>query len=253
MSSYNCDPSEFPPVPADKTFSLECVVVCSNYSDFLQYTMPHNKQFFERLVIVTSPEDKATQHLCTFYNVQCVKSEHLAGGKIEKGAAINDGLRVLGRRNWLLHLDADIWLPPMTRQILQQANLDKRFIYGIDRFNVRGLKTWINFMSKPALQHADYAYILLNSGLPMGTRLTQAHLGGYLPLGFFQMWHPNDSGVQWYPEEHTTAAHGDLRMSNLWPRGRRALIPEIVGYHLESEDAAFGSNWQGRKTKPFTL
>jgi hypothetical protein len=37
-----------------------------------------------------------------------------------------------------------------------------------------------------------------------------------------------------------------------WPRAKRALIPEVVGYHLESTDASMSANWYGRKTAPFT-
>ena len=40
--------------------------------------------------------------------------------------------------------------------------------------------------------------------------------------------------------------------AKMWPRARRALIPEVVGYHLESTDASMSANWYGRKTAPFT-
>ena len=36
-----------------------------------------------------------------------------------------------------------------------------------------------------------------------------------------------------------------------WPRAKRGLIPEVVGYHLESTDASMSANWYGRKTAPF--
>ena len=36
-----------------------------------------------------------------------------------------------------------------------------------------------------------------------------------------------------------------------WPRNKRAFIPEIVCYHLESEKANMGANWNGRATKQF--
>ena len=252
---YNCNPSEFPPVPCDASFKCECVVVCVDYSDFLRCTLPHNLHFFERTVVVTSPEDKETQHICAFYNVQCVVTDKLSKKPgFRKSAGINEGLKHLDRDNWVVHLDADIWLPPQTRLLLQQASLDKSMIYGIDRFGVRGFKEWQGFLAHPAMQHENYAYIQLhNSGLPVGTRIMQSHMGGYLPIGFFQLWNPKVSGVMWYPEKETTAAHGDLRMANLWPRAKRSLIPEIIGYHLESEDASFGSNWLGRKTKLFGL
>ncbi len=46
---------------------------------------------------------------------------------------------------WVVHLDADIWLPPQTRLLLQNANLDPSMIYGIDRFCVKGYAEWDRF------------------------------------------------------------------------------------------------------------
>lgn len=253
MGDYKCEVPEFPAVPCDPTFKCECVIVCVDYSDFLRCTLPHNRQFFEKTVVVTSPEDKETQHLCTFYNVQCIVTNKLKKEfGFQKGAGINEGLKHLDRDNWVLHLDADMWLPPQTRLLLQQASLDKGMIYGIDRFNVRGFQAWSDFLAHPVLQHDSYAYIHFhNAGFKVGTRIMQSHLGGFLPIGFFQLWNPRVAGIHHYPEKETSAAHGDLRMALQWPRSRRGLIPEIIGYHLESEDAIFGANWEGRKTLPF--
>ena len=55
-----------------------------------------------------------------------------------KGAGINEGLSRLDQDAWVVHLDADIWLPPQTRLLLENANLDPCMIYGIDRFCVKG-------------------------------------------------------------------------------------------------------------------
>lgn len=238
----------------DPHFKLECVIVCNDYSDFLKCTLPHNKQFFDRVVVVTSPDDLATQRVCEFYHVQCVKSARCnpAPGSWCKGAGINDGLAVLDGDGWILHLDADIWLPPQTRNLLQLANLDKRMLYGIDRFNVRGWESWQKFLQGTPLQQENHVYIHLNkAGFPMGTRIMQPHMAGYTPIGFFQLWHPSQSNVVRYPEGKITYAHEDVQFANFWARAQRSFIPEIVGYHLESEDAGFGTNWNGRKSAPF--
>jgi hypothetical protein len=42
-----------------------------------------------------------------------------------------------------------------------------------------------------------------------------------------------------------------VQFSLQWDRAKRALVPELVVLHLESEDAAVGANWCGRVTKPF--
>lgn len=248
-------PINLPPVckPMDR-FKVECVVVCSGYHDFLRCTLPNNKHFFDKMVVVTSPEDKQTQKLCEFYHVQCVISERLVSGeqKFCKGEAVNDGLAKLDKDGWVVHLDADVWLPPQTRIILERASLDKKMIYGIDRFNARGYDLWAKFLRKPELQHEAQAYVHVHNSLfKVGTRYVHEGLGGYVPLGFFQMWNPRVSGKDKYPESGTSAGATDVLFAALWPRCERGFIPELLCYHLESIDAEFAINWWGRKSAPF--
>ena len=239
--------------PPNPDFKLEAVLVCDHYSDFLRCTLPANKHIFDRIVVVTSPEDRDTQRICEFHHVECIKTDALNSrwNKFCKGAGINEGLARLSQDAWVVHLDADIWLPPQTRSLLQNANLDPGMLYGIDRFCVKGYAEWDKFLEMPVLQHECDAYVHLNA-FPLGTRVTSKDGGGYIPIGFFQMWSPAVTGIRCYPVNHTDAGRGDMVFAKMWPRARRALIPEVVGYHLESTDASMSANWYGRKTAPFT-
>jgi len=254
--TYQDDPSlNVVPHTPDHNFKLEAVVVCDRYHDFLRCTLPQNKFHFDRLVVVTSAEDRETQRVCEFYHVECVPTDALNSRwkKFCKGAGINVGLARLSQADWVVHLDADIWLPPLTRNLLANANLSKRMIYGIDRFIVKGYRNWDKFLELPKLQHECNSYVHLNNSFSVGARIMQDFAGGYLPIGFFQLWNPSVSGIRKYPEGHTTAGREDTLFPQQWPRALRGFIPELVGYHLESTDASFGANWTGRKTAPFTL
>lgn len=246
------EPNHNPPPPANPCFKMECVIVCDNYSDFLQQTLPHNKFLFDKILVVTSFEDKATQRICEYNHVQCIKTDEMEArkGHFRKGAGINVGLEALDKDGWVVHLDADIYLPPQTRILLNAADLDKRMVYGIDRFIVRGWEAWQEFIERPRLLHEDETWVHLN-GFPLGTRVMHKSQGGYVPIGFFQYWNPKASGVFRYPEGHTSAGREDTIFLDPWPRAKRGFIPEIVGYHLESDDAAKASNWNGRTTAPF--
>ena len=57
----------------DPDFKMEAVVVCDRYSDFLRCTLPANKHLFDRIVVVTSAEDRDTQRICEFHHVECVQ------------------------------------------------------------------------------------------------------------------------------------------------------------------------------------
>jgi hypothetical protein len=142
---------------------------------------------------------------------------------------------------WVVHMDADIYLPPQTRILIERADLDPAYIYGIDRFRVKGYKEWARFTSMPKLQQEAETYIHLDNSFPIGTRVMHGFAGGRLPIGYFQLWNASVSGIKTYPEEHTTAGRGDTLFAEQWPRRKRALIPEIVGYHLESVRSYNGS------------
>lgn len=250
---YVGDGPSIPPHVPDPAFKMEAVVICDRYSDFLRITLPNNKHLFNKIVVVTSAEDKATQRICEFNHVECVKTDALQSrwGKFVKGAGINAGLDRLDKNAWVVHIDADIWLPPLTRILLQNCNLDKSMVYGIDRFNVRGHLAWSTFQEMPALQHECDSYVHLRA-FPMGTRVTAKDAGGFIPIGFFQMWVPKVSGILTYPDQHTDAGRGDMVFAKQWPRHKRGFIPEVIGYHLESANADGMANWHGRKTSPFT-
>ncbi len=230
---------------------LEAVVTCVNYGDFLSYTLPQNKALFDRLVVVTAPEDKLTRRVCEFHNVECLLTDKFRShwGEFHKGAGINAGLARLEQTGWVMQLDGDIALPPMTRQMIETAALDTSCLYGIDRFMVPSFEAWQKFLACPALQHENGSWLHMNS-FPLGTRVWLPHLGGYLPIGFLQMWY-GKMPLDRYPEEHKTAARGDIQFAEAWPRHKRHLLAEVVGYHLESQSAPHGANWSGRTTVTF--
>ena len=151
------------------SFKLEAVVVCDKYSDFLRHTLPQNKFLFDKLVVVTSHEDTATRKLCEFYHVQCVPTDALKSrhGVFCKGAGINEGLRALDGDSWVLHYDGDIWLPPQTRLLIEQAGLAQDMIYGIDRFIVKGATAWEQFLAQAQFSSAE----IHESGMGFEVRL----------------------------------------------------------------------------------
>jgi hypothetical protein len=251
VEGYGCEPQ---PVVEPTEHYLEAVIVCDKYDDFLRQTLPENKYLFDKLVVVTSHEDVATRRVCEFYHVECIATDVLntRKGQFCKGAGINVGLDALSKKDWVLHLDADIWLPPQTRNILKDAKLDPKMVYGIDRFIVSGPKKWYDFRNKPVLdlQHEDFTWVHTHS-FPVGTRVCA--YGGYIPIGFFQLWNPKTSGVYKYPEGHTTAGREDITFASHWDRNKRGFLPEIIGYHLESDDSDHSVNWTGRVSSRFSI
>lgn len=231
--------------------TIEAVIVCKNYSDFLEHTLPENLQHLDRIVVVTHPDDKATQALCTKYGVDCLDTTvfHEDGDRFNKGRAINLGLSHLRHSDWLLHLDADILLPHRFREMLKKAKLDPKNIYGADRQNITGFDHYETNKHKLRPQFQYRCLVIPQKEFPHGARLLHNEYG-WMPIGYFQLWHANQRRN--YPIINGSAEHADVLFSVQWPRERRLLLPEFYVYHLESEkDSPMGANWNGRTTKPF--
>ena len=236
---------------------LEAVIVCVNYSDFLSQTLPNNKSLFDKMVVVTDLKDEKTKKICDYYNVECVQTDEFYrnSSTINKGRGINEGLKKLDMDGWVLHLDADIFLPPLTREILGniEPELDKKGIFSIDRMMCPTYEAWINYINNPSLLHEGWIFIH-TSIFPIGVRIAEYKGEGWEPIGFFQLWYPKTSGITEYPSEHGAIDRSDVLFAKNWSRGNRHLIPEIICIHLESEAlnlSQMGKNWSGRKTKLF--
>lgn len=240
---------------------LEAVTVCVGYADFLAETAKHNRFHFDRWVIVTTPEDAETIELCRRRNLEVVVTEDFRRADdprpFNKGRGISRGMNFLSDDAWALHIDADVVLPRMTRQMLEVAHLDRECIYGVDRIELHSWEEWQALLSSGYLddQHGYHLCSIPYRHKVTGTRVIMGG-EGWVPIGFFQLWH-NRHGMHrnWrykdYPDMNSDAAHSDIKFALQWDRRKRALIPEIIAVHLESAPTGMGSNWKGRKSPRF--
>lgn len=238
--------------------NLEAVTTCVNYGDILSEVAPINRSLFNRWVIVTTPQDEETRAVCKRFNLEIVLTEDFSRdekGGFSKARGINRGLNVLSAGSWRMHLDADVALPRNLHSLLEASHLNENGIYGCDRLLVVGWDQWQRHKGSLDFFH-DYHYRLdAPKGLAFGTRWVHPK-HGYVPIGFFQLWHSdqdewNGIRIRRYPEVHGNAARCDVQFGLLWDRQHRHLLPEVMALHLESEPAKLGANWRGRKTKRF--
>ena len=81
------------------------------------------------------------------------------GAKFNKGLGITEGLKELDLDGWVIHLDADIYLPTLTRSILEKIELDKNKIYGVDRMMCPTYEAWRTYIEDPTPTHEGWIYI----------------------------------------------------------------------------------------------
>lgn len=244
---------------------LVAITVCVDYSDFLAFCIG-NHSLFNDWYIVTSSKDVATQNLCSYYSgtsVHCIVTDafYENGATFNKWAGYNVALEKAKRKYpkgaWVLFLDADIYLPPITGQVFKSYKFDKRMLYGVDRFNCYGSESWVKYLSQPG--YVKEHWLMMLGTFEMGSRIVQYYGGegengmfqGWLPLGFFQLAH--SSAFDWYhPQDSDKADRCDMTFAKLWKREHRVMLPDILPIHLESSSKSVkGANWGGRATPPF--
>ena len=234
--------------------SISALTTCVNYSDFLVWFLLFNKNQFNRLVVLTTPEDEKTKTVCDFFNVECLPTEvfYTNGQTFGKSQAINVGIQHLLNTSadpqWLCHIDSDILLPPRAMSFIKAHDLKKDSIYTIDRLRVQDFKTWSNFLLNPQVFYEQEVWLRLDR-FPIMPRVYKED--NILPIGYFQLWHI-DADKNTYPEIHENAARSDMLFAKQWAPNKRKLIPTAIGLHIESEEASMGTNWNGRKTGLFT-
>jgi hypothetical protein len=235
---------------------IEAVTVCAGYGDFLEETLPRNQHLVDDLVVVTTPDDERTREVCRRHSVHCILSEeHRRGGDFNKGRLIQRAFDQIGREDWVLHLDADIVLPRQFRSLVDWAHLDEKCIYGADRVNVVGWDAWQKVKNAAWHGHQYENLVSYPKDSEFAVRWA-SKLHGYVPIGFFQLFHGSamiwrGSHIRRYPYHHGDAARSDVQFALQWDRRHRQLLPEVVVLHLESQKAPLGANWNGRTTEEF--
>ena len=116
--------------------------------------------------------------------------------------------------------------------------------------NVVGRPSW-EAMKRSANYQRQYhhRYLVGPASAHLGSRLIHNEYG-YCPLGCFQLWHCRHRDRR-YHFSQGSAEHTDVLFALQWPAARRILLPGVFVYHLESEAAKIGTNWNGRVTRPF--
>jgi hypothetical protein len=237
---------------------LEAVTVSVGYGDFLNEVAKENAHLFDRWIVITSPSDEETRETCRKHSMDCILSdEGMENGSFNKGWLIERALQHTSSVGWRLHIDGDIVLPRKFRHLLDTARLEKDTIYGWDRLMVKSWEEWQKLKLSGWLEtsHDYHNRLRFPEGFQVGTRWVDRDVG-WCPIGHGQLWH--SSNDQWkgirarkYPARHNDACRSDVQQALQFDRKKRALIPEIIVAHLESEPAKLGANWKGRKTKRF--
>jgi len=235
------------PHPASESLRLEAVTACVGFDDFLDVALAHNHPHLDTMIVVTSHDDRRTQAVCKKHGAICVQTDlfHKNGRRFNKGAALNAGMSRFQYHGWRLHLDSDVLLPDNFRRMLfNHTHLDPHCVYGCDRVDV--LAEELKSLGRK-LQHSYSAFV----GSPIERETSPRYvdpLRGYVPIGFFQLWHAQ--AQKSYPYSLGTAAHDDVMFAEQWAQEHRRHLPTVIVHHLCARKPKLGENWDGHRRQP---
>ena len=233
--------------------TLVAVTICINYSDYLECVVG-NRVHFDRWVVVSVPEDRATHELCARFGVECIDSALLqADGRDfhavdNKGPVLNEGIahvlsadfaddadfntgqsaksaKSADKTVWCVVLDADVLLPRYFGERVRAMPLESGCLYAMGGRKV--CETREQFEMLRPCEPWDR----------LVARNSQA-------IGYFNLFSlealPNRYPVRTGLEG---AAHDDFLFTTSFAPGKRRVLP-FTAIHL----GIYGPNWGGRIT-----
>jgi hypothetical protein len=207
--------------------AIRGITISVGYASTLAVCLPRNMRHLTECLVVTSPEDAATQAVAASVpGVRVLVSDAGTrhGARFNKGLLMEEGFDALGREGWLLILDADILLPDH----LPLDHLRPTRLHGARR----------RVLDDPAAWSPELDW-----------RTCAVHRDGGA-IGFFQAFHADDPALKgkspWYDVTFAHAGGGDAYFMGHWPGINRVVLPLEV-LHLGTPDRNwFGVDAEGR-------
>ena len=229
--------------------SITAVVTSVGYGDFLQLTLPSMLKAIDRVVVATDENDLITSTLCHKHGVPLVMTDawQRGGAPFNKAAGIWAAIefaRRTGELDWLMLLDADIYIPSRARAVLVEEWLDRDVMYSAPRRMARRPEDWARMIERgnvEAVALEERPRVVSRRGRPMlwGKYPTTNSVG---IQGYMQLWHWPTYPQESLPESSTAAMY-DIALALLWSDDRRVWLPTSVVHLGENK-----KNWSGRVT-----
>ena len=221
---------------------IEAVTVSIGYANFLHQVLP-NKKKVDRWVVITHESDIETRWLCRQHKIECVLSKRIyEDAPFAKGRAVNEGLDILDRDGWILHVDSDALLPDDFRTVVERDVNNTNYLYYTKRYSRDGIdvdqQRFDTFGPTP-LDEIPEEYKQMNAAAGLETIVPETYV--HKPYGFFQLWH--SSQRKDYSQISTNADIDDVYTSySFYPRWH--LLPLRI-----TDINPHASNWDGPTRK----
>lgn len=227
---------------------MNAILVSVDYSDLLSVTLPRNRKHFDRMCVVTSPADLASQRIARECGccVWATDAFWRNGADFNKWLALEEGLDFLGRSGWLAILDADVLWPSYKMNFANEwcELTDNKPIHAVTKENIP--------IYKVRQLEIGNLYTPLRRMAPWPIPVPPESDWGKFPLhpqqrefaGYTQIFHANDPALgpaPWHQTDWRHAGGADSFFQAKWGDAHKVRPPFEV-LHLGQS----GVNWCGR-------
>ena len=197
---------------------MNAITVCVGYEQTLAITLPRNRKYFDRYMVVTFEDSPLLSKFARGYGLDMYFTDafYRNGALFNKGLSLELGLDALGRNGWLMILDADILLPDKLPEFTE-GNLYspyRRMCY--DPCKWKESDDWKQYRRYPDREFAGYC----------------------------QVFHADDPVLKtrpWYGTNWTHAGGCDSDFQARWPDDKK-IRPDFEVLHFGQP----AKNWGGR-------
>jgi len=193
------------------SFKLELITCSVGCAPFLKTCLERNMRHFDRTMVVTDPDDKASQDLAEQMDADVVISNRFyAGGRrFDRGSVYNRALQALRHKDQVVFMDVDIVLPDGFRAALELYGLKQDCFYGMSRRDIH------NEAQRQAFLKGEPFESVLHGGSDWG-------------FGFFQLFSPQSRFLKGVNPVYPSAE--DVNMSDYLFRQQFG-----AGHHFDQE------------------
>ena len=137
---------------------IDIIMVSVNYNDISPITLKSIPKEF-KMTVVTTKEDTECQSICDELGIDFIISERIYedGALFNKGKAINDGIKSLKDPEWILLLDADIYLKDDFLEVITKSNLNRIDLFICRRLIVDNYNTFLKWKNGENVGHMERA------------------------------------------------------------------------------------------------
>lgn len=218
---------------------MNAALVCVDYADLLEVTLPYNRHHFDDVLVITVKDDPCIQIAKRYRcHIHTTDAFYRDGADFNKWLALEEGLNLFGRSGWLCLMDADVLWPTKIEFNSNQGG----------SFPNRGIRNRVGLIKGKLYVPRRRILSNVTAAIPPESEWSKLSLFNELEFaGYSQIFHCDDPVLgepPWHETNWRHAGGADSFFQAKWQEQDK-IRPAFKVLHLGTP----GQNWCGRASQ----